>query len=194
MLQRLCWQIMSDAMMKLCTFCLLAGLLLTPVGAQALKTTAGTEMDFSGTLVDEPCTVDPADTDIQLDFGTVIDTYLYLNTRTNSQPFTIHLENCDIDGWTGEGGVITRFEGTQSAELPGYLAFSDSTMGAAIGIEEADGTFLGLGKNSAPHQLNDGSVALTFQAFVQGEPTALEKKSIALGSFSATATFFLEYP
>ncbi|HEJ0318282.1 TPA: type 1 fimbrial protein [Klebsiella aerogenes] len=179
---------------KTCTLCLIAGLVLASPYALALKATPGTEMDFSGTLVDEPCTVDPADTDIQLDFGTVINTYLYLNTRTHSQPFTIHLENCDIDGWTGEGGVTTRFEGTESTELPGYLAFSDPTMGAAIGIEESDGTFLGLGKNSASRQLHDGSVALTFQAFVEGEPTALKNQSITLGNFSATATFFLEYP
>lgn len=174
---------------------LTAGLLLVPTYALALmKSTPGTEMNFSGTLVDEPCTVDPADTEIQLDFGTVINTYLYLNTRTHSQPFIIHLQDCNIDGWTGEGGVTTRFEGTQSVELPGYLAMSDATIGAAIGIEEGDGTFLELGKNSASHQLNNGSVALTFQAFVQGEPTALQNQSITLGNFSATATFFLEYP
>ena len=162
--------------------------------AFALKTTSGTEMQFSGTLVDEPCTVDPNDTDIQLDFGTIVDKYLYKNTRTHSQPFTIHLLDCNIDGWGGDGTVTARFEGSESLSLPGFLAFSEPTMGAAIGIEESDGTFLGLNKNSIPVKLADGSVALNYQAFVQGEPDALKNESLTLGDFSATTTFFLEYP
>ncbi|WP_329503110.1 fimbrial protein [Klebsiella aerogenes] len=192
MQRRRCWPIMSEFMNKRIAY-LLMGLLFASPCAMALKSTPGTEMDFSGTLVDEPCTVDPADTDIHLDFGTIIQTYLYLNTRTHSQPFTIHLQNCDIDGWTGDATVNTRFEGSESTELPGYLATSDASMGVAIGIEEKNGTFLGLGKNSSPQKLADGSVALTFQAYVEGEPTALKNQSITLGDFSATATFFLEY-
>lgn len=160
----------------------------------AINATTGTDMEFSGTLVDEPCTVAPGDTDIQLDFGTIVDKYLYTNIRTNSQPFTIHLQDCNIDNWGGTGTVSARFEGAESAALPGYLAFSDPTMGAAIGIEEADGTFLGLNKNSEPQQLADGSVALTYKAFIQGEPEVLKNESLTLGDFSATATFFLEYP
>lgn len=53
-------------------------------------------LHFDGTLVAEPCELDPNTTDITLDFGTVIDKYLYLNTRTHSQPFAINLIECDI--------------------------------------------------------------------------------------------------
>ncbi len=162
--------------------------------AWAVQSTTGTELDFSGTLVDEPCTVAVDDTDIQLDFGSIIDKGLYDENRSPIQPFTIHLVDCNIDEWGGSGDVTTRFEGTQSVELPGYLALNDASMGVAIGINEADGSFLGLGKNSQPQKLADGSLELNYEAFVQVEPTAQEKQSIALGSFSATATFFLEYP
>jgi type 1 fimbria pilin len=172
---------------------LLSALLLW-AGAARATDNIGMEMDFRGTLVDEPCTVDPDDTDIQLDFGTIIDEYLYLNTRTHSQPFTIHLEDCDIDDWPGEGTVTVRFEGTEDAALPGYLAMSDTTIGAAVGLENGDGTALSLGKTSVPIKLADGSVALNFKAFVEGEPKAITDQTIKLGDFSATATFFLDYP
>ncbi|WP_189389331.1 fimbrial protein [Buttiauxella sp. B2] len=157
----------------------------------AATATPDTEMQFSGTLVSEPCTIAPDDTEITLDFAEIIDKYLYINTRTHSLPFIIHLQDCDV---TGAETVITHFEGAQSTELPGYLTMGNATIGAAIGIEEKDGSFLGLNKDSKPVQLVDGSTALTFQAFVEGEPTALKNQTITLGEFSSTATFFLEYP
>lgn len=148
------------------------------------------EMQFYGTLVADPCTVAPEDTDITLEFDQIIDKYLYLNTRTHSRPFTIHLLDCDVeDGET----VITHFEGLESTELPGYLAMADTTTGAAVGITEADDTFLGLNKDSRPVVLSDGSVVLNFKAFVEGEPTAIKNETIKLGEFSAVATFTLVY-
>lgn len=183
--------------MKIERICLLWVMMLTlllSIGFVHATNNIGMEMDFKGTLVNEPCTVDPNDTDIQLDFGTIIDEYLYLNTRTHSQPFTIHLQDCDIDNWPGEGTVTVHFDGAEDAALPGYLAMSDTTIGAAVGLEQGDGTFLPLRKTSAPIQLSDGSVALNFKAFVEGEPQAITNKTIKLGDFSATATFFLDYP
>lgn len=172
----------------------LSGLLLVIMTAAQATDNVGMKMNFHGTLVDEPCNVSPDDTDIHLDFGTIVDEYLYLNTRTHSQPFTIHLIDCDIDTWPGDGTVTVRFEGAEDIVLPGYLAMSDTSIGAAVGIEEGDGTFLGLGKVSSPIQLADGTVGLNFRAFVEGEPQAIQSRTIKLGDFSATATFFLDYP
>jgi type 1 fimbria pilin len=158
--------------------------------------TDGTKMNFHGTLVDEPCTISPADTDIKLDFGTINDKDLYANNRTNSMPFVIHLEDCNIDGLPDGANVVVHFEGAEDTKMnqSGYLSMSDTTIGAAIGIEEEDGTFLGLHKNSAPVKLVDGSITLNFKAFVEGEPIALSSKTIKLGDFSATSTFILDYP
>lgn len=57
-------------------------------------------LNFDGTLVAEPCTLDPDTTNITLDFGILVDKYLYINTRTHSKPFSIRLLECDltIDG------------------------------------------------------------------------------------------------
>ncbi|MGG7779868.1 fimbrial protein [Klebsiella aerogenes] len=162
---------------------------ITPVGYSA--TTPGTELQFSGTLVADPCTVAPDDENIDVEITDIIDKYLYINTRTHSKPFSIHLQDCDVE--TGET-VVTRFEGTESTELPGYLAMTDASIGAAVGIEESDGTFLGINKNSRAVQLSDGSVGVNFKAFVEGEPEAIKNKTVKLGEFTAVATFFLVYP
>lgn len=152
--------------------------------------TPDTEMQFYGTLVADPCTVAPEDTDITLEFDEIIDKYLYLNTRTHSRPFTIHLIDCDVEG---SETVTTHFGGVESATLPGYLAMTDTSTGAAVGITEADDTFLGLNKDSRPIVLSDGSISLNFKAFIEGEPAAIKNETIKLGEFSATATFYLEY-
>lgn len=183
---------MRRSMMKyFFPLCMVASVNISPLYAAE---TEGTQMNFHGTLVNEPCTVAPGDESITLDFGTVIDDYLYLNTRTHSQPFTIHLQDCDIDGWPGDGSVTVRFSGVQSSELPGYLAMSNAAMGAVIGMEQEDGSFLPLDQTSVPITLSNGGVGLNFKAFVEGEPTALQNKTIVKGAFSATATFYLEYP
>ncbi len=43
-------------------------------------------VEFDGTLIEDACDVYPGDESIELDFGTIVDKYLYLNTQTNSQP------------------------------------------------------------------------------------------------------------
>ncbi|HEM8838472.1 TPA: type 1 fimbrial protein [Klebsiella aerogenes] len=175
-------------------------LLLTSV-VMAVALMAGTagevqaknnNLHFDGTLVADPCELDPNTTDITLDFGTVIDKYLYLNTRTHSQPFTINLIECDTS--LGDQVVMT-FKGTESSELPGLLALSSGpASGIAIGMELPDGTPLPLNKPAPQQQLNDGTTSLTFMGYVKGEPTALQGHSIVRGNFTAIATFEMDYP
>lgn len=181
--------VLSTARLKAIVFILAA----IHGAASYAQMSSGSEMQFQGTLIDEPCTLAPDDTEIKLDFSTVADTYLYNNVRTRSQHFIIHLQNCNIDGWEGPGTVSVRFEGLPDTALPGYLATSGSSSGFGIGIEDRDGHLLDIGKDSVPVNLKDGNVPLMFGAFIQGEPAAIAQKSIVLGEFSATATFFLEY-
>ena len=149
-------------------------------------------LHFDGTLVADPCELDPNTTDIKLDFGTVIDKYLYLNTRTHSQPFTINLVACDTS--LGDEAVFT-FKGTESSELPGLLALTQGpASGIAIGMELPDGTPLPFNQPTPQLHLQDGTTSLTFQGYVQGEPTAIQNHSITRGNFTAIATFEISYP
>lgn len=147
---------------------------------------------FDGALVMDPCVLDPKTTDIELDFGTVIDKYLYLNTRTHSRPFTLNLLECDTR--LGSSVVMT-FKGTESKELPGLLALTGgSATGVAIGMELDDGRQLPFNKATPGFALQDGVTALRFKGYVQGEPTALKNHSIGRGDFTAVATFEIAYP
>jgi type 1 fimbria pilin len=156
-----------------------------------LKVTSD-NLKFDGTLVADPCELDPNTTDITLDFGTVIDTYLYLNTRTHAQPFALRLLECDLS--LGNQVEVT-FKGTQSKELPGFLALSNSAAsGIALGLEQKDGTPLPLNKTVPAFTLAGGTNDLVLYGYVIGEPSALAAHTLRRGAFEALATFELNYP
>lgn len=161
-------------------------------GMAAGSVMAADNMLFHGALVAEPCTLKPGDEDIRLDFGTVIDKYLYANGRTTTKPFTLTLQDCDLS--LGQTVKIT-FSGNKSLELPDLLALDGGSQasGIALGLETAEGKPVALNKPSQEMTLASGSTSLALQVYVQGEPTALAQKSIGLGAFSAVATFGLEY-
>lgn len=145
-----------------------------------------------GSLVAEPCTIAPGNDEIVLDFGTVIDKYLYLNTRTIAQPFSIHLAECDLS--LGKTLKVT-FIGPENPAMKGLLAVdsSSSAGGIAIGLETKEGKSLALNKGSYVHALQAGDTVVALKAYVQAEPDAIMNRSIKRGAFSATATFSLEY-
>jgi type 1 fimbria pilin len=153
---------------------------------------AADNMRLHGALVAEPCVIPPGDETVVLDFDTVIDKYLYLNTRTIAQPFSIHLAECDLS--LGKMMKVT-FIGPENPTLEGLLAIdsSSSAGGIAIGLETTKGKLLALNKGSYVHTLQAGDTVVALQAYVQAEPDAITKRSIKRGTFSATATFSLEY-
>lgn len=168
---------------------LLAALALVfSAGASA----AEDNVHFSGALVSEPCTLPDADTDIRLDFGSVIEKYLYQYQRTKPQPFSIHLQECDPAILST---VSVTFQGTADTELTELLApdAASTAKGVAIGLELTDGTPLAINKASPYTQLSNGNNTLTFNAYVQVRPTVIANKTLAAGDFTATANFVLAY-
>ncbi|WP_426712641.1 fimbrial protein [Cronobacter muytjensii] len=147
---------------------------------------------FSGALVSEPCTLADADTDIRLDFGSLIEKYLYQYQRTKPQPFSIHLQECDP---TLMNTVSVTFQGTADTELTELLApdAASTAKGVAIGLTLADGTPLAINKASPYTQLSSGNNTLTFNAYIQARPTVITNKSLTAGDFTATANFVLAY-
>jgi len=162
------------------------------VAPQATQAADDNNVHLHGALVAEPCVIPPGDEEIALDFGTVIDKYLYLNSRTLGQSFSIHLTECDLSlGKT----VNVIFLGTESAVLPGLLAIDGSSQatGIAIGLETQQAKPVSINEASDEFLLQEGESRLALKAFVQGEPEAIRNKSIEHGPFSAVATFRLEY-
>lgn len=149
-------------------------------------------MRFHGALVAEPCVIPPGEEAIKLDFGAVIDEYLYQNQRTHGQSFRLHLMECDI---SLSRTLKVTFSGIENPTLPGMLALDGASQasGIAIGLETADGRTLPLNKSGQGYPLLGGDNVIELKAFVQGEPGALASQRIQKGPFSAVATFSLEY-
>lgn len=181
--------------MKLNNRVLRGKLLSVGIGLSLLLSMAAQGADnmrFYGALVSEPCVLAPGDENIQLDFGTVVDKYLYINTRTNGQRFSLRLQECDSS--VGNRVKVT-FLGTESVKLPGLLEIDKASQaaGIAIGIETPDGNLLSLNQASSGYTLLNGNNEIMLQAYVQGEPDALANKAITHGPFSAVVTFQLDY-
>jgi type 1 fimbria pilin len=165
--------------------------LLTMIFFQSTGATAAVNnVHLHGALVAEPCIIPPGEENIELNFGTIIDKYLYLNKRTLSHPFIINLAECDLS--LGKTVKIT-FLGTENPELPGLLAVSGGAKGIGIGLESSQSKQVSLNKPTDKLLLQAGSNRIAMKAYVQGEPKAINNKSIVRGPFNATATFSLEY-
>jgi|SRR5690606_2348629 len=153
-------------------------------------TAAPLDVNITGEVVSAPCKIRAGDENLMVDLGAVVDKYLYINTRTEGTPFTLHLENCNTTTWRT---VKLTFNGTANSAMPALLNVT-GVNGIGVGIETM-GTItalLPLGTASTP-QILSTTTMLNFKAFVQGEPQALINKTITRGSFSAVATFLLEY-
>ncbi len=167
--------------------------LLLGCSVQAMAAGApSVSINYTGSLVAEPCVIPPGDEEIRLDFGTVVDKYLYQNTRTLGQSFEIRLAECDIS--LGKTVKVT-FSGTENSALPGLLAIDagSGAKGIAIGLETTAAKPLPLNKPSDDYALQAGNNLITLKAYVQGEPQAIAERTIGYGPFSAVATFSLEY-
>ena len=156
------------------------------------RAAGGTGVHMHGTLVSEPCIIPAGEENITLNFGTVVEKFLYRYTRTASQPFSIHLAECDLSVGTT---VRMTFLGTESTALPGLLApdAGSRARGIAIGIETPEAKAVNINKVSDKFALRSGDNRIPFRAWVQGEPQAVSQQKITPGAFSATATFALEY-
>ncbi len=153
---------------------------------------ANDNLRFRGALVAEPCTLRASDENINIDFGSIIEKYIYINGRTLGVPLVLHLDDCDIS--LGNMVKLT-FSGMENARLHGLLAISGAsqTQGIAIGIETSQGNLLALNTGSYNQGLLVGNNTLSLRTYVQGEPEAITQQSITPGGFTASATFLLEY-
>lgn len=147
-------------------------------------------LQFDGALVSEPCNLDPNTTDIVVDFKSIVAKSLYKYNRSSSEVFTINLTDCD----TSMSNMVSfTFKGAEDQALPGLLAVNGTAKGIAIGLEYEDGTMLSLNQPTTQQALSDGVSQFTFRAYVAGEPEAVQKESMIMGQFNATATFEMEY-
>lgn len=153
---------------------------------------ASSNVEISGNLVTEPCSLDAGSQLIPLSSGNIVAKYFYLTPRTPGLEFSIKLIDCDIS--LGTQAIVT-FTGTESIALPGYLMPDDGdTHGIAFGIETMNGDLVPVNQASPIFTLSDGTNELKLKGFIQAEQDAIDKHTILTGPFAGTATFEITYP
>lgn len=153
---------------------------------------AQADVNFSGNLVAEPCTLAPEDTNLTVDFGTVILKSLYSDKKSLPRLFTLHLIDCDL---SLGNHVQVIFSGSEDADQPGLLALDSgsSASGIAIGLQTLKGEPVAINKQSPAYDLHDGTNIIHIAAYVQASDTAMTHHQIIPGDFSAVATFEFIY-
>ncbi|HAT4919955.1 TPA: type 1 fimbrial protein [Serratia marcescens] len=167
---------------------IIAGLLLG--WGALLPAWAADNMTFRGALVAEPCVIPPGQETVVLNFGSIVDKYLYQNLRSPGVQFEIILAECDLS--VGKTVRMT-LNGTESLALPGLLAPAGQAGGIGIGLETLEGQTVAINHSVEKLTLAEGTNGIRLLAYVRGEPEAIANKTIGHGAFSAVATFNLEY-
>ncbi|MCW2255618.1 type 1 fimbria pilin [Providencia alcalifaciens] len=150
------------------------------------------DIEYSGTLIALPCTIDPLFENMGIDLGTIIAKQLYLHERTTGVQFNFELKDCD----TSLGNWITAtFTGNSDAQ--GLLNFdvNSQAAGATIGIETISGVKLPINSTQPypAHSIADGTTTVRLRAYIQGNSEAIATQSITPGYFTATMTYTLGY-
>lgn len=149
--------------------------------------------DPSALSVIIPCTLHADSVEIQLDFKSVINRYLYRYGLTPSRAFTLRLDKCPSQILAG---TSLRLTGSESRELPGLLKLAgNSTVSAVvIGLETADGQALPVnGSNALNIALVPSDMTIALHAYLEAEPSAQSSRNIALQNFRATVFLALDY-
>lgn len=154
---------------------------------------ADTDVNFSGTLVETPCVLDPKDKEIEIDVGSVIVKYLYSYQRSPATPFTVHLLNCDLS--LGKA-VRFRFSGTEDASQPGFFALDpneNSAQGVALGLETSEHVFIPIESAGEFIDLRPDENSFNFHVFISGSKAAITQKKIIPGAIAVSMLFRIEY-
>lgn len=163
---------------------------------------SATTMNFDGSLIDTPCKIDQSSLNQNVIFlNSSPRDYWQLPGARPSEKFSIKLIQCDAKSlWKL---VKIKFNGqaepAMGSEQQKYLALlSGANKGKlAIGLIDIDGNYpviLGQSHNGDKgSQLNDGTMLLTFNAFVQATPTAISNRNVVSGGYSATVEFEVSY-
>jgi len=151
------------------------------------------ELRIKGELVAEPCVIRPGDEEIEVDFGTIVDKYLYINKKSHLESFDIHLEDCDTS--ISDSVSVTFTSANTNSKLPGLLALDSTSMATNVGIAilDSNANLIEINTPTPMYQLVNGSNVLQFKSYVEAESDAIQSRGIGLGTFTATATFTLLY-
>lgn len=148
-------------------------------------------VNFSGSVVDAPCSINPTDSSQTVDLGQLSNAVL--NGGGDSQGagqskpvmFDITLEDCAL---TTLNNVKVMFNATTKNDDKKLIVNNGDANGTFVRIRQGD-TLLNMGTATSNIGLMNGSNQLAFSADVVGDG----KTQVTPGSIRASATFELSY-
>ncbi|HFG1637861.1 TPA: fimbrial protein [Vibrio cholerae] len=149
----------------------------------------GGQINFTGSIIDSPCSIAPSDSELKVDLGQISNSVLKKAGESEVRPFTIHLESCSTETLSA---ATVRFNGDTDTVKTSDLKIMGTAKGAAIELVDAeDNSPIAIGSKTKPHSLVDGDNALEFGAHLVS--TLKDDESGVPGDFAATATFEMFY-
>lgn len=159
------------------------------IGMQGIANAADGTIEFTGSIISPPCTLDSTKSNIRVPLGVyTTDALAGKGTETTAMDFDIVLTNCSTDKFSA---VQTRFNFTPDSSDNQYIAITgdDIASGVAIKLMEQDGSLIKPNSESKAVQLPDGQgLNLSYKAsYISTAETVTE------GSANANGTFELMY-
>lgn len=167
-------------------------------GANAAESGSGS-VTFTGSIIDAPCSIDPASVDQEVPLGQIASAALKNGGKSTPQFFDIKLQNCSLVDDNAGGSIDTRaaasavsitFGGPSANPTNNLLAISGDAKGAGVAIEDMTGNRVTLGDPTASQTLIEGDNTLQLSAYLVGLG---DDSAIETGEFQAVSNFTLAY-
>ncbi|ERK14112.1 hypothetical protein BFS14_22030 [Serratia fonticola] len=143
-------------------------------------------IDFKGSIIVAPCSIDEKETTKEVTFDQVSDSLLADGGQSAPKDIKIVLTGCNN---AVKSKVQTTFSGAASQYNPDLLGISGTAEGASIVLVDGSGARLKLGAASPLVGIDNGTNVLKFSTYLLGDTAA----NIKAGDFTSTATWSLNY-
>lgn len=150
----------------------------------------GGQIDFTGKIIDAPCTVAPESTEIPVNMGQVSSKILANGGNSQTETFEIKLLDCPTDR---QHSVKIKFGGTANAIESTLFGLLGSAKGAGIALVDSSGKQIAPEEMSNVSSLSGGTNVLRFGAYLKGTPGASNNVAVVPGDFNTVVNFSLMY-
>ncbi|OEE49813.1 fimbrial protein [Vibrio anguillarum] len=164
-------------------------MLSASVFAAAAEDTGHGVVNFTGAIIDAPCSIAPESMDQTINMGLISNDLLEKQGETPVRPFSIHLESCSTE--TAKAATVT-FSGRSDSVEKKNLAISGAGKGAAIAlVNQLDDSVIELGTKTKAISIVEGDNVLQFGAKLVSNLKEGDKATP--GEFKATTNFIISY-
>lgn len=165
----------------------ISGLICVSLMIFSLPIKADTDVEFSGTLISEPCQIDSESEDMTVDFGPLAKKSFIDTNESVRKKFSVLLRECDPDIGSK---VIVSFNASKDNADSDLFAVNGTVSGIALKITDSGGETVKPNVSQEAVELNKGDTELNWQASI----IKTARDDIMTGDFYAIVNLSLEYP